>query len=335
MNAVALSSAATRSPLWIAIWAVPIAALLAVLPWVLEPYRTIQLAYGLIFAIAGLGFNLLLGYTGLLSFGHSAYFGVGAYAVAFMVKYLHVQSMELFLIGTVVASLLVTALFGYVCVRYTRIFFSILTLALSQVLWSLAFKFFWVTGGTDGLRVPTPKLLGVATAEHEDKIQFLSHSYYYYVLALFVGCVAVMWLIVHSPFGKALQAIRDNETRARFVGIRIRRYRFVAFLVSGVFTAIAGALWVPLNGLTTPDALVWTFSGEIVFMSVLGGFRNFTGPIVGAVVYNYLKDFAVGFTVYWQTLMGVVLVVLVLMLPTGIVGSAKLLAAMARRRFAR
>jgi len=229
----------------------------------------------------------------------------------------------------------VTALFGYVCVRYTRIFFSILTLALSQVLWSLAFKFFWVTGGTDGLRVPTPKLLGVATGEHEDKIQFLSHGYYYYVLAVFIVCVAVMWLIVHSPFGKALQAIRDNETRARFVGIRIRRYRFVAFVISGIFTAIAGALWVPLNGLTTPDALVWTFSGEIVFMSVLGGFRNFTGPIVGAVVYNYLKDFAVGFTVYWQTLMGVVLVVLVLMLPTGIVGSAKLLAAMARRRFAR
>jgi len=334
VSAIALRPTATRSPLWIVIWAVPIAALLAVLPWVLEPYRTIQMAYGLIFAIAGLGFNILLGYTGLLSFGHSAYFGVGAYAVAFMVKYLHVQSMELFLIGTIVASMLVTALFGYVCVRYTRIFFSILTLALSQVLWSLAFKFFWVTGGTDGLRVPTPKLLGVATAEHEDKIQFLSHSYYYYVLALFVGCVAVMWLIVHSPFGKALQAIRDNETRARFVGIRIRRYRFMAFLVSGVFTGIAGALWVPLNGLTTPDILYWPFSGEIVFMSVLGGFRNFTGPIVGAVVFNYLKTYAVGFTVYWQALLGIVLVVLVVALPTGIVGTAKLLAAAARRRFA-
>src|SRR2546428_7777745 len=182
------TASATR-PLRIA---VPIAVLLALVPLVLPPYSSILLAYGLVMAIGAPGFNLLLGYTGLLSFGHSAYFGVGAYAVAFMVKYLHVQSMELFLIGTVVASLLVTALFGYVCVRYTRIFFSILTLALSQVLWSLAFKFFWVTGGTDGLRVPTPKLLGVATAEHEDKIQFLSHSYYYYVLALFVGCVAVM-----------------------------------------------------------------------------------------------------------------------------------------------
>ncbi|TMA22595.1 MAG: branched-chain amino acid ABC transporter permease [Deltaproteobacteria bacterium] len=317
------------------IWAVPIAVLLLVLPQVVDPYPTILLAYGLVMAIAVLGFNLLLGYTGLLSFGHSAYFGVGAYAVAFMVKYLHVQSMELFVLGAIVASILVTALFGYVCVRYTKIFFSILTLALSQVLWSLAFKFFWVTGGTDGLRVPTPKLLGVATAEGEDKIYFLAHGYYYYVLAVFVICVALMWLIVHSPFGKALQAIRDNETRARFIGIRIRRYRFVAFLVSGVFTGIAGALWVPLNGLTTPDILYWPFSGEIVFMAVLGGFRNFTGPIVGAVVFNYLKTYAVGFTVYWQALMGVILVVLVMTLPTGIVGSAKLVYAVARRRLAK
>jgi branched-chain amino acid transport system permease protein len=324
-----------RSPLKIIAWAVPIAVVLLVLPWLIDPYQTILLAYGLVMAIAVLGFNLLLGYTGLLSFGHSAYFGVGAYAVAFMVKYLHVQSMELFILGAIAASILVTALFGYACVRYTKIFFSILTLALSQVLWSLAFKFFWVTGGTDGLRVPTPTLLGVVTGEKEDKSYFLAHGYYYYVLVVFILCVALMWLIVHSPFGKALQAIRDNETRARFVGIRIRQYRFVAFLVSGVFTGIAGALWVPLNGLTSPDILYWPFSGEIVFMAVLGGFRNFTGPIIGAVVFNYLKTYAVGFTVYWQAFMGVILVVLVMVLPTGLVGTAKLLGAYASRRFAR
>jgi len=321
-----------RSPLKIVVWAVPIGALLVVLPRVIAPYQTILLTYGLAMAIAVLGFNLLLGYTGLLSFGHSAYFGVGAYAVAFMVKYLHVNSMELFVLGAIAASVLVTLLFGFVCVRYTKIFFSILTLALSQVLWSLAFKFFNVTGGTDGLRVPTPKLLGIVTGEKEDKILFLAHDYYYYVLAVFAVCVAVMWLIVHSPFGKALQAIRDNETRARFIGIQIRRYRLVAFLVSGVFTGIAGALWVPLNGLTTPDILYWPFSGEIVFMSVLGGFRNFTGPIVGAVAFNYLKTSAVGFTVYWQGLLGIVLVFLVMVLPTGIVGSLRLLWAYARRR---
>jgi hypothetical protein len=145
--------------------------------------------------------------------------------------------MELYLLATIVASFVVAILFGYVCVRYTKIFFSILTLALSQVLWSLAYKFYWVTGGSDGLRVPTPTLLGGLIGGNDDKIYFLSHAYYYYVLVLFLACVLVMWVIVHSPFGKALQAIRDNETRARFVGIRIRQYRFVAFLVSGAVGA--------------------------------------------------------------------------------------------------
>jgi len=308
-------------------WAVSVAVLLAVVPWIVPQYTAILLAYGLIMAIGALGFNLLLGYTGLLSFGHSAYFGVGAYVVALMVKYLRVGSMELFLLGAIVGSVIVTAVFGFVCVRYTRIFFGILTLALSQVLWSLAFKFFWVTGGTDGLRVPTPSLLAGLVTGTGDKTDFMSHAYYYYVLGIFFACVVLMWVIVNSPFGKALQAIRDNETRAEFVGVQIWRYRFVAFLVSGVFTGLAGALWVPLNGLTTPDIMHWTFSGEIVFMTVLGGFRSFAGPIVGAIVFNYLKTYAVGYTVYWQLLLGAVLVTLVVSLPTGIVGTAERLAA--------
>src|SRR5207245_2108666 len=167
-GAIIVPPAARRSPLWILVWAVPIAALLGLAPWALDPYQTILLAYGLVMAIAVLGFNLLLGYTGLLSFGHSAYFGVGAYAVAFMVKYAKLESMEAFLVGGIVASGLVAALFGLLCVRYTKIFFGILTMALSQVLWSLAFNFFWVTGGTDGLRVPTPKLLGLVEPENAD-----------------------------------------------------------------------------------------------------------------------------------------------------------------------
>jgi branched-chain amino acid transport system permease protein len=264
---------------------------------------------------------LLLVYPGLLSFGHSAFFGVGAYAVAMTVKYLGVSSMELFLLSAIVSSILVAALFGVVCVRYTRIFFGILTLALSQVLWSLAFKFFWVTGGTDGLRVPTPTLLGVVTGMG-DKIDFIAHYYYYYILATFFACVALMWVVVNSPFGKALQSIRDNETRAEFVGVQVRRHRWVAFLVSGLFTGLAGALWVPLNGLVTPESLHWTFSGKIVFMAVLGGFRAFAGPIVGAVLYTYLEAYAVGNTVYWQFVLGTVLVVLVLSLPTGVMGTA-------------
>ena len=314
---------------WPAAWIVAVSALLLAAPYLFDPFQTLTLTYGLIAAIGALGFNLLLGYTGLLSFGHSAYFGTGTYAVAFLVKYLKITSMELLLAGSVLASAIVSVLFGYVCVRYTRIFFGILTLALSQVLWSLAFKFFWVTGGTDGLRVPTPKLLGLAPTD--DKIEFLAHRYYYYVLAIFAACVLIMWVVVHSPFGKALQAIRDNETRAEFIGIRIRRYRLIAFVISGIFTGLAGALWGPLNGLASPDILVWTFSGEIVFMTVLGGFTTFVGPIIGAVAFTYLKTYAVGFTVYWQLLLGTVLLVLVLALPTGITGTIQQAAARLRR----
>jgi branched-chain amino acid transport system permease protein len=299
----------------------PIMLLLILVPTFVETYQVQLVTYGLIAAIAALGFNLLLGYTGLLSFGHSAYFGIGAYTVAFVVQRLGPHTMEFYILIGIPVVAIVSALFGYVCVRHTRIFFGILTLAISQVVYSLALKLYWVTGGSDGLRVPRPALLlGLLNFSGPRGFQQFITSYYYYVLAIFVICVVLMWVIVHSPFGKALQAIRDNEVRARFIGLRIRRFRWISFLVSGTFTGLAGILWVPLNGLTTPDVLYWTFSGEIVFSALLGGFRNFTGPIVGGIVFTYLKTYAVATTEYWQLLLGVVLVTLVLVLPTGIVG---------------
>ena len=315
-------TSAKRSLVYVA----PVAVFMLMLPQLLDPYQTQLLTYGLIFAIAALGFNLLLGYTGLLSFGHSAFFGLGAYTAAFMVRYLGVGSMELYILGGLAITGIVTAFIGYVCVGYTRIFFSILTLALSQVLWTLTYKFFWVTGGTDGLRVPyrTMTLLGGwIDFTGPGSYQRFIGTYFYYVLILFFVCVGLMWVIVHSPFGKALQAIRDNETRAKFLGINVARFRWIAFMVSGLFTGLAGILWVPLNGLTTPEILYWPFSGEIVFMTVLGGFRNFTGPIVGAVVFNYLKTYAIASTEYWQAALGIVLVILVMALPAGLVGASR------------
>jgi branched-chain amino acid transport system permease protein len=318
------------------LWAVPVLVVLLLVPQVVDVYQVQLFTYALIFAIAALGFNLLLGYTGLLSFGHSAYFGLGAYTAAFMVKYLGIGSMELYILGGILITAAVSAIFGYICVRHTRIFFAILTLALSQVLWTLAYKFFWVTGGTDGLRVPFNGLTmlgGVLDFAGRGAYTSFVLSYYYYVLVLFIACVALMWLIVHSPFGKALQAIRDNETRAQFLGVRIIRYRWLAFLLSGSFTGLAGVLWVPLNGLVTPDILYWPFSGEIVFMTLLGGFRNFAGPIVGAVVYTYLETYAIATTQYWQFLLGFVLLILVMALPIGLVGAASRLVAYGRERW--
>ncbi len=311
-----------RPKLLLALAAVLVLVVLALLPFYIGLYQVQLLTYGLIASITALGFNLLLGYTGLLSFGHSAFFGIGAYSVAFLLRDAGIHSMELYILIGVPIAALMSALFGYICVRHTRIFFGILTLALSQVLYSLALKLFWITGGTDGLRVPRPTLLaGMLTFTGGGAYQRFVHAYYYYVLAAFALCVVIMWVVVHSPFGKALQAIRDNETRARFLGLRIRRFRWISFLVSGTFTGLAGILWVPLNGLTTPEILYWPFSGDIVFTALLGGFRNFTGPIVGGLLFTYLKAYAVATTEYWQLLLGVVLVLLVLVLPTGIVGA--------------
>lgn len=322
-----MSEVSYRSKLVLAAAAALVLVALALLPLYVGLYQIQLLTYGLIAAIAALGFNLLLGYTGLLSFGHSAFFGIGAYAVAFLLRDAGIHSMELYILIGVPIAAVTSALFGYICVRHTRIFFGILTLALSQVLYSLALKLFWITGGTDGLRVPRPTLLaGMLTFTGGGAFQRFIHGYYYYVLGVFAICVVVMWVIVHSPFGKALQAIRDNETRAAFLGMRIRRFRWMSFLISGTFTGLAGILWAPLNGLTTPEVLYWPFSGEIVFTTLLGGFRNFTGPIVGGIVFTYLKTYAVATTEYWQLLLGVVLVLLVMLLPTGIVGAISALA---------
>jgi branched-chain amino acid transport system permease protein len=311
-----------RSLVRLAATAAPILLLLILVPSFVNTYQTQLLTYGLIAAIAALGFNLLLGYTGLLSFGHSAYFGIGAYTVALVAQHLGQHSMEFYILLGIPVVAIVSAVFGYICVRHTQIFFGILTLALSQVIYSLALKLYWVTGGSDGLRVPRPTLFGgLLSFSGASGFQQFITSYYYYVLGIFVVCVTLMWMIVHSPFGKVLQGIRDNETRARFLGLRVRRFRWISFLVSGSFTGLAGILWVPLNGLTTPDVLYWTFSGEIVFTALLGGFRNFTGPIVGGMVFTYLRTYAVATTEYWQLLLGAVLVTLVLVLPTGIVGA--------------
>lgn len=297
-----------------------IVAGLAAYPLFVGTYQTMLLAYGLIFAIAGLGFNLLLGYTGLLSFGHSAFFGVGAYTIAFVARDLGITSMEVLLAAGIFTTFVLSVVFGFVCVGLTRIFFAIMCLALSQVVWVLSNKLYWVTGGSDGIGVKWPSLLGLTDYSGGGGFHRFVNDYYYYVLVIFCAVVVFMWLLCHSPFGKALQAIRDNENRAQFVGINIRKCRIVAYVISGSLTGLAGTLWVPLTGHVTPETLHWPFSGEILFLTLLGGFRNFTGPIIGGIVYNYLKVYAVASTDYWQFVLGTALVIIVLTMPGGIVG---------------
>ncbi len=277
--------------------------------------------YGLAFAIVGLGFNLLLGYTGLLSFGHGAYFAVGAYTVAMIGKYYpKAYSMEILIPAALFCSLMIALLFGFLCVRHTKVFFSILALSLSMLLFALLFKLYHITGGSDGLRVPIPGFFGFSFAGIR-RPQFLAGTYYYFLLAVFAISFMVMKRIVNSPFGKSLQAIRDNEVRAEMIGIRVRRYRLYAFAISGMYVGLGGALWSFINGHVTPDLSHWVFSGEIVYMTLLGGFGIFEGPIIGAILFTYLKLYAMGYTEYWMFIIGLTLIIIVMLLPHGVTGA--------------
>jgi len=218
--------------------------------------------------------------------------------------------------AAILSALLLSAFFGAICIRHTRLFFAILTLALTMLVYVPLVKFYYITGGSDGLRVPLP-------GANMNRLEFLADIYWYFLLASFAAALTIMRLIVTSPFGKALQAIRDNEVRAELVGIPVKRYKFYAFVISGTFTGYAGALWSIINGQVTPEIADWLFSGEIVYMTLLGGLGSFSGPVIGAVLFTYIKLYAMGYTEYWMLLMGATIVVLTLLLPSGIVGGVK------------
>jgi branched-chain amino acid transport system permease protein len=304
--------------------------LLLILPFLLSPFDLILLEYGLALALVGLGFNLLLRYTGLLSFGHGAYFATGAYTVAMVGRYIpELYSLEMLLPLSVLFSFIVSFVFGFICVRHTRIFFAILTLSLSMLVFALLFKLYHITGGSDGLYIPIPSVFGMVFNRRPD---FLSGFFYYFLVFVFVVGFLFMKAVVNSPFGKALQAIRDNEIRAELVGIRVKRYRLYAFVISGIFTGVGGTLWSFVNGHVTPEVAHWFFSGEIVYMVLLGGFANFEGPIIGAIVFTFLKLYAMSFTEYWMFIIGITLIILVLLLPTGIAGGIYRLITEIRKR---
>ena len=305
--------------------------LLLFLPKLLPTYHLMLFESGITFAIMGLGFNLLLRYTGLLSFGHGALFATGAYAVGMMGRYFpDLYRIEILIPVALLASLIVSAIFGFICVRHTRVFFAILALAVSMVLYSLLVKFYNITGGSDGIHIDLPIMFG-KSFEGMKRFEFLSGTYYYFLIVIFATCTIIMLGIVNSPFGKALQAIRDNEVRAEMIGIRVRRYRWYAFILSGLFCGMGGALWSFVNGHITPETAEWVFSGEIVYMTLLGGFMVFEGPIIGAILFTYLKLYAFSITQYWMFIIGATLIILVLLLPEGIAGGFVKLFAKLRR----
>jgi branched-chain amino acid transport system permease protein len=305
-------------------------AALALLPLVLPPYYVGLMIPFFGYAIALLGFNLLFGYTGLLSFGHAMFLGLGAYGAAVMSGVFGVKSFELVLVAVMLGSAVVALPIAFLCARYVGIFFGMLTLAFGMLFYSFLFKFYHVTGGDSGMRVPRMNILGL-TFERYNKIEFLAGPFYYYCLGLLVIAGLVMWRIVHSPFGLHLKTIRDNARKAEYLGVHVHRFRLAAFVISAAFGAVGGAILAFRVGLADPELVYWTQSGQLVFMGVLGGFSNFFGPIIGALTYTLLQDQLQSLTEYWRSMLGVILALIVIGFPEGIAG----LAVDLRRRLAR
>jgi branched-chain amino acid transport system permease protein len=298
-------------------------AVMAVLPLVASPYAIILMLPFMGYGIALLGFNLLFGTTGLLSFGHALFLGVGAYTAAVLTFKFRMLSFELMLITAALASGVISLLVGALCVRYTRIFFGMLTLAFGMLFHSFLFKFYNITGGDQGIRVLRPLLFGMEW--RGGKTAFLTGPFYYYALALFALLSLAMWRITQSPFGLHLRAIRENAGKAAYVGVQIFRMRLAAFVISAVYGGIGGVILAVTTGLADPELAYWTHSGNLVFMAVLGGSGTFAGPAIGALVFVLLQDFVMSITQYWRFVMGGVLVLLVVYMPQGLSGAIELL----------
>ncbi len=280
------------------------------------------------YAITVVGFNLLFGYTGLLSFGHALFMAVGAYTAAFLTSRFSVLYMEVILVVAVIVAAILAGLIGAICVRYIKIYFAMLTLAFGMLFYSFLLKFYYLTGGDEGMRVLRPYLLGFNFSE-VPKMQFLTGSYYLYTFVILAILTFVMWKIISSPFGLCLKAVRDNPEKAEYLGVSIRKYRWYAFVISGAYAAVGGALLAPAIGQVDPGLTYWTHSGTLVFMTLLGGFENFFGPLIGGIVYIFLQDKIMSLTTYWRFIFGGILAFIVIAAPGGIAG---VISSFAKRR---
>lgn len=275
----------------------------------------------LILGLFATSLNLLLGTTGLVSFGHAAYFAIGAYVCAIAMKTFDLPfALALPMAGLASAS--AALVFGFFCVRLTRIYFAMLTLAFAQIVWAICFKWNAVTGGEQGFsNVPYPDL-GWMEAIPGLAGMRVGELYFYVTLVIVSVCLFVLYRITNSPFGRILTIIRENSERAEFVGIAVKRFQLAAFVIAGFFAGLAGALFGIFNRGVFPDFGYWAKSAEVLIMVILGGMGQFFGPLVGAFTLVVLNQQITSYTEYWPLVLGLLLIVLLYTLPAGILGTA-------------
>lgn len=267
----------------------------------------------LILGLFALSFNLIYGYMGQISFGHAAFFGLGAYTSALILRPM-IEAGQLGYVGFFLAlsaavpvSAFGALIVGFFCVRLTGIYFAILSLAFGELLFYIVFSWYSFTKGDDGIQgLMAPSVLKSGLV------------YYYFTLAVVVMAALLLWKITRSPFGFTLRMLRDNQNRTAFLGIDIRRVMLLNFVIAGAFAGLAGALWGPFQRSVSPALLGWHQSGVPVFMTLIGGAAHFAGPLVGSIIYTALNAYVTQFTTYWSLTIGLIILGMVLYLPGGL-----------------
>jgi branched-chain amino acid transport system permease protein len=301
-------------------WTLVVFLVALTIPFLGSRFYTFLATDIVILALFAASLNLLLGYTGLVSFGHAAYFAIGAYTCAILMKTHAIP----FGVGFVAAGLMAgafAAVFGFFCVRLTKIYFAMLTLAFAQIVWAICLKWNSVTGGEQGMsNVPYPDLGWMGSLPLIGDMRSTDH-FYILVLVLVALCFAALRRIVDSPFGRILNTIRENPERAQFIGIDVRRYELAAFAIAGMFAGLSGALFGLFNRGVFPDFGYWSKSAEVLIMTILGGMGHFWGPAVGAASLILLNQQITAYTQYWPFILGTILIILLFVFPGGIVGA--------------
>jgi branched-chain amino acid transport system permease protein len=292
--------------------------ILALIPFVL-PYEALATQM-IIWGLLALGYNILYGYTGLLSFGHAAYFGLGAYTTGIVLIRTNCSLLAGIGAGVLVSGIGAVVI-GFFCLRRRGIYFALLTMAFAQMLYFTASIWESLTGGEPGLRnIPHPPLEipGLFSFNIYTPLRF-----YFFVWVLIVISLLLLSRILESPFGKVLQGIRENEKRARALGYNTNRIKWLSFILSGTFSGLAGALHTLYISFVGLEQLYWETSGKILMMTLLGGPGTFFGPFIGAGTFLYLEDIISGFTQYWMIVLGPIFVLCVLFFPQGIWGTVR------------
>lgn len=289
---------------------------LVFLPWIV-PYFYIFIATEiLILGLFATSFNLIFGYTGMLSFGHAAFFGIGAYATAMLLQGAAWPLLICLLVAVFAGSVL-ALIIGFFSVRLNEVYFAMLTLAFGMMIYAIAHQWRSVTNGSDGIAGFRISSLGLGI----DINLANPIVYYHVVLVLVIVSLLFLYRIAGSSFGLILRAIRQNPERVAYCGLNVRHYRLASFTIAGAFAGLAGGLMAPFLRIVSPDLMHWTMSAEPVLMSILGGINYFLGPMFGAAVFVLLKTFITSYTQAWMLILGIILAVMVMFFRAGLLGT--------------